>query len=434
MKTMTDKLRTLFFLPLLLLFLTGPSHAAIEEINSIVAVVDDDVITRVELNQRMQDLLQTLRQQGAQLPPRDLLERQLLERMIIEKLQLARAGQVGVSVDDEQLNSIIANIAQENGLTISQLRQALAADGVSFAFFREQIRNEVMISQVRGSEVERRVHVSPAEVDSFLAGQREQQQDNQYQLRHILISLPTDASPEQIAQSRAKAEDLFQQVRQGADFANLAISYSDGQQALEGGDLGWRSAGQLPSQFAETVFNLQVGEVSEPIRSSNGFHLLYLADIRGDDRHMVRQVNARHILIRSSELVSDEEARLRLERLRERLLGGADFAELARANSEDPGSASRGGELGWADPEIYVAEFRNTLMELDEGQISPPFSTQFGWHIMQLQGWREHDSTDEARRNQAFQSLRERKTEEELQNWLRNLRDEAYVEYRLERR
>ncbi len=431
---MTDKLRTLFFLPLLLLFLTGPSHAAIEEINSIVAVVDDDVITRVELNQRMQDLLQTLRQQGAQLPPRDLLERQLLERMIIEKLQLARAGQVGVSVDDEQLNSIIANIAQENGLTISQLRQALAADGVSFAFFREQIRNEVMISQVRGSEVERRVHVSPAEVDSFLAGQREQQQDNQYQLRHILISLPTDASPEQIAQSRAKAEDLFQQVRQGADFANLAISYSDGQQALEGGDLGWRSAGQLPSQFAETVFNLQVGEVSEPIRSSNGFHLLYLADIRGDDRHMVRQVNARHILIRSSELVSDEEARLRLERLRERLLGGADFAELARANSEDPGSASRGGELGWADPEIYVAEFRNTLMELDEGQISPPFSTQFGWHIMQLQGWREHDSTDEARRNQAFQSLRERKTEEELQNWLRNLRDEAYVEYRLERR
>lgn len=431
---MTDKLRTLFFLPLLLLFLTGPSHAAIEEINSIVAVVDDDVITRVELNQRMQDLLQTLRQQGAQLPPRDLLERQLLERMIIEKLQLARAGQVGISVDDEQLNSIIANIAQENGLTISQLRQALAADGVSFAFFREQIRNEVMISQVRGSEVERRVHVSPAEVDSFLAGQREQQQDNQYQLRHILISLPTDASPEQIAQSRAKAEDLFQQVRQGADFANLAISYSDGQQALEGGDLGWRSAGQLPSQFAETVFNLQVGEVSEPIRSSNGFHLLYLADIRGDDRHMVRQVNARHILIRSSELVSDEEARLRLERLRERLLGGADFAELARANSEDPGSASRGGELGWADPEIYVAEFRNTLMELDEGQISLPFSTQFGWHIMQLQGWREHDSTDEARRNQAFQSLRERKTEEELQNWLRNLRDEAYVEYRLERR
>lgn len=431
---MTRIFRTIIYL--LPLLLTAPLHAAVQEINSIVAVVEDDVITRSELNQRVQDLSQQLSQQGAQLPPPALLERQILERMIIENLQLLRAKQLGIQVGDEQLNGIIANIARENGLTLDQLRQTLASDGVSFAFFREQIRNEVLISRVRSSQVENTVHVSPAEVDRFLEGQsqaQEQEQEHEYQLRHILISLPNNASPEQIAEVGAKANDIHRQLLDGADFANMARSYSDGQQALEGGDLGWRRAAQLPTLFADIVLAMQVGQISEPIRSSNGFHILLLADMRGEARQMVRQVNARHILIRASELVSDEEARQRLLRLRERILGGADFAELARANSEDPGSAVKGGDLGWADPEIYVQEFRNTLMELPKGEISPPFQSQFGWHIMQVIDWREHDNTDEARRNQAFQSLRQRKTEEALQSWLRNLRDEAYVEYRLER-
>ncbi|MFU8838555.1 MAG: peptidylprolyl isomerase SurA [Thiohalomonadaceae bacterium] len=433
---MTNHLfKPLFLLPLLLLLALGnPLQAAIQEINSIVAVVDNDIITRSELNQRVQTVLQQIRQQGAQQPPRELLERQVLERMIVEKLQLAQAREVGLQIDDEQLNAIIANIAGENNMSLTELRQTLAADGVPFAFFREQIRNEVLISRVRSNQVESRVDVSPTEVDTFLdAQQRQQGESSEYRLRHILVSLPSNASPEQLAEARARAEDLHRQLREGADFTNLAIAYSDGQQALEGGDLGWRRAGQLPTLFAEVVMAMQVGQVSEPIRSSNGFHLLLLADKRGEARHMVRQANARHILIRVSELVSDAQAQQRLERLRERLLSGASFAELARANSEDPGSAANGGELGWADPEIYVPEFRNTLRNLEDGEISQVFRSQFGWHIMQLQGWREHDGTDEARRNQAFQALRERKTEEAMQNWLRNLRDEAYVEYRLER-
>lgn len=428
---MTQILRRFIYL-IALLLLNAPLQAAVTELNSIVAVVDDDVITRVELDQRVLDLSQQLRQQGAQLPPRNLLERQVLERMIVENLQLARAKQLGIQVGDEQLNGIITNIAQENGLSLNQLRDALAADGVNFAFFREQIRNEVLISRVRSNQVENNVHVSPAEVDSFLAGQRnDDEQQSEYRLRHILVNMPSNATPEQIAEARNKADNLYRQLREGADFANLAISFSDGQQALEGGDLGWRRAAQLPTLFAEIVQGMTVGGISEPIRSNNGFHLLQLADKRGEARHIVRQVNARHILIKAGELVSDEEARLRLLRLRERLVSGGDFAELARANSEDPGSAANGGSLGWADPEIYVQEFRNTLLELPEGQISQPFKSQFGWHIMQVIGWREHDGTDEARRNQAFQALRQRKTEEAMQNWLRSLRDEAYVEYRL---
>lgn len=429
---MTKLLQKLFFPSLLMWLFSLPLYASVQELNSIVAVVDNDVITRVELDQRVRDLGQQLRQQGAQLPPRQLLERQVLERMIVEMLQLSRAKQLGIQIDDEQLNGIIANIARENGLNITQLRQALEADGVSFAFFREQIRNEVVINRVRSNEVENRVNVSPAEVESFLAGQT-MRQDYEYRLRHILISLPSNASPEEIAEVRDRASNILRQVQDGADFANLAISYSDGQQALEGGDLGWRRAGQLPSLFAEAVVQMSVGEVSEPIRSSNGFHLLLLEDRRGEQQHIVRQVNARHILIRSTELVSDQEAEQRLLRLRERILAGASFADLARANSEDPGSAANGGELGWADPEIYVAEFRSTLMNLEQNQISQPFRTQFGWHIMQVTGWREHDGTQETRRNQAFQALRQRKVEEDLQEWLRNLRDEAYVEIRLER-
>ena len=431
---MTHTLRNTIYL-LSLLLLAMPLHAAaIKEINSIVAVIDDDIITRIELDQRVAELSQQLRQRGTQLPPHELLERQVLERMIVEQLQLSRAKQQGIQIDDEQLNAILANIARENGITLAQLRQTLEGDGINFFQFREQVRSELIIGRVRTSEVENTIHISAAEVDSFLAAQQgETAEQSEYRLRHILVSLPGNATPEQISEARSKVSDIHRQLAEGSDFPHMAMSYSDGQQALEGGDLGWRRAGQLPTIFADTVVNMQVGQISEPIRSSNGFHILQLAEKRGEERHMVRQVSARHILIRTSELVSHEEAQLRLQRLRERILAGADFADLARANSEDPGSAANGGELGWADPEIYVQEFRNTLLELSEGEISQPFQSQFGWHLMQLHAWREHDNTAEIRRNQAFQALRQRKSEEALQNWLRNLRDEAYVEYRLER-
>lgn len=420
-------------LPALLLLVSSSLTAAVEELNSIAAVVDDDVITWSELNQRVESISQQLAQRNTPLPPRNILERQILERLILEQLQLKRAEQLGIQVEDENLNRVIANIANENKMSLEQFRNTLARDGISFAFFREQIRNEIIISRLRSSQVDNRVNVTPQEVDTFLEAQKGRlEQNSEFHLFHILIAVPGSATPEQIQAARSKAEEVYTKLHQGADFQQMAVSYSSGQQALEGGDLGWRRAAQLPTLFAEVVLNMQPGEFSDIIRSSSGFHILKLAEKRGQERHMIRQVNARHILLKNSPLVSDKEARNRLSRLRERILGGADFAELARAHSEDPGSAVKGGELGWADPGIYVEEFRQVLNTTAVGAISQPFKSQFGWHILQVQGWRKYDNTEEALRNQAFQALRQRRIEEEQQDWLRRLRDEAYVEYRLE--
>jgi peptidyl-prolyl cis-trans isomerase SurA len=426
-------MRQTLLIPLLLL-LSSSLAAAVQELNGIAAVVDDDVITWIELNQRVESITQQLAQRNTPLPPREILERQILDRLILEHLQLKLAEQAGVQIDDESLNQIIANIARENGMSLEQFRGALARDGIEFAFFREQIRNEVIITRLRASQVDNRVNVTPQEVDTFLEAQKGQQQRNtEFRLYHILIAVPGSASPDEVREARSKAEQVLAKLHQGADFQQMALSYSSGQQALEGGDLGWRRAAQLPTLFAEKVLAMQPGQVSDLIRSSSGFHILKLAEKRGQERHIVRQVNARHILLTTGPLVSSAEARTRLTRLRERILGGEDFAELARAHSEDPGSAAKGGELGWADPGIYVQEFQEALKSTPEGAVSEPFKSQFGWHILQPLDWRDHDNTEEALRNQAFQALRERKIEEETQNWLRRMRDEAYVEYRLER-
>lgn len=426
-------MRQILLFPLLLLLSTSLA-AAVQELNGIAAVVDDDVITWSELNQRVESISQQLTQKNTPLPPRNILERQILDRLILEHLQLRRAEQIGIQVDDESLNRVIANIANDNRMSLEQFRATLARDGITFAFFREQIRNEIIMTRLRTTQVDNRVNVSPQEVDAFLESQKGQLERNtEYHLYHILIAVPGSASPEQVEGARTKAEKVIAELKQGADFQQMAVSYSSGQQALEGGDLGWRRAAQLPTLFAEKVLNMQPGQISELVRSASGFHILQLAEKRGQGRHIIRQVNARHILLKTNPLVSESEARNRLARLRERILGGEDFAELARAHSEDPGSAVKGGELGWADPGIYVQEFQDALTNNSVGAVSQPFKSQFGWHIMQVQGWRNHDNTEEALRNQAFQALRQRRIEEEQQDWLRRLRDEAYVEYRLER-
>lgn len=419
-------------LPLLLLLSSG-LHAAVTELNGIVAVVDDDVITRSELTQRLGDVVAQLRQKGMQLPPLKVLQRQMLERMIVEQLQLAQAKQLGIVVDEEHINKVIENIARENGLGLLQFREALQKDGVSFAYFRQQIRNEITITRLRSSQVSKRIDVTPQEVDALLASQQQKQSHNEeYRLQHILISLPTDATPEQVDSTRQRAQQVVNALQQGEDFTKLAISHSQGPQALDGGDIGWRRLAQLPTPFAKALEEMAIGEHSSLIRSGNGFHLLKLVEKRGSQRHIVRQVKARHILLRSSELVADHDAKQRLARLRERILGGEDFSALATAHSEDPGSARNGGDLGWADPSIYVQAFRDALKETAPGKISKPFKSQFGWHILQVQQWREHDNTEEYLRNKAFEALRARKTEEETENWLRSLRDEAYVELRLD--
>lgn len=425
-------MRHTLLLPLLFLF-SSSLLAAVEELNGIAAVVNDDIITTSELNRRVATISKQLKQNNTQLPPRRILERQILERLIVEHLQLKQAARLGIQVDDESLNKVVANIASENRLTLDQFRQTLARDGITFAYFREQIRNEILMSRLRSNQVDNRVNVTPQEVDAFLEGQKGKQERNtEFHLYHILVSVPGSASPEQVQASRAKAEEVMEKLRQGTEFKEMAVAYSDGQQALEGGDLGWRRAGQLPSLFADKVLAMQAGDISEIIRSSSGFHLLKLAEKRGHERNIIRQVQARHILLKTSPLVSDNEARNRLARLRERIVRGEDFADLARAHSEDPGSAVKGGDLGWADPSIYVSAFQDALSNNAVGVISTPFKSKFGWHILQVLGWRDFDNTDEARRNQAFQALRQRKIEEEQQNWLRRLRDEAYVEYRLE--
>ncbi len=418
---------------ILLSLLSMPLHAATREIDGIAAVVDDDVITLNELNSKVDALSKQLSAKGTRLPPREILKRQVLERMIVEKLQLTMAQKRGIQVADEQLNQIIEDIAKRNKMNMTQFRAALKKDGIGFAGFREQIRNEVIVSRLKNNMVDSRVNVSPQEVDAFLEGQKQQSTNNtEYHLRHILIALPGNASPEQIQEKKRKAEDLLARLNKGEDFRQIAISFSDGPQALEGGDLGWRKLGQLPSLFAEVITTMKKGQVSKLIRSSGGFHILQLTDERGEKKVMLRQAHARHILIAANKLVSSDAAKKRVTRLRERILKGEDFAKLAETNSDDRGSAVKGGDLGWADPSIYVPEFQKALKETKVKTISEPFKTQFGWHILEPLGWRTVDNTDEAKRNEAFITLRQRKVEEETQNWIRQLRDEAYVEYRLD--
>lgn len=423
-------------LPLFTATAAAQTHAAkpvVQEINHIVAVANDDVITYTELEKRMHMVKQQLQRRQAKLPPDDVLRKQILEQLIMERLQLQVAAQVGIRVDDESINQVVSNIARENNLTLEQFRQVLVREGYNFADFRDNIRKDITISQLRKRRVENRVTVTEQEVDNYLISMASQRGSNdEFHLGHILITVPEAASPEQIQAAKQRAESILGRLRLGADFDQTAIAESGGQRALEGGDLGWRKAGQMPTLFAESVINMQVGEISDLIRSPSGFHIIKLLDRRtSEQRHTVQQTLARHILIRPNEVVSNEEARQRLTRLYERILAGADFGQLARASSDDTASAVEGGSLGWVNPGVMVPEFEEQMNKLQPGQISPPFESQFGWHIVQVMARRQHDDTRQFERMQARQLIGKRKTEDAVENWLREIRSEAYVEYRL---
>ncbi len=420
----------------LLLFLSSATAIGVPrivELDRVVAVVDDNVITLQELENRLDNIKQRLTADNTRLPPDDLLRRQVLERLIVERLQLDRAERIGIRVDDETVNRAIEQVARDNGLSLTQFREVLERDGIPFATFREQIRDEMVISRLRAREVANRVTVSPREVDFLLERQTSQQLEGaEYHLSHILVATPEAPTPEQVQAARNEAEGLVGRLRAGEDFRELAVAHSDGQQALEGGDLGWRRGDQLPTLFADLMADMQEGDVSDPIRSSSGFHIIRLEGRRGEQRHLVQQTHARHILIRTDELTSDDDARSRLARLRDRVISGEDFAKLARTHSQDPGSTPKGGDLGWANPGQFVPAFEKALGELAPGQISEPFKSDFGWHIVQVLERRDYDDTDTFLRTRAHNALRERKVEEELQNWLRRLRDEAYVKVMLD--
>jgi len=402
-------------------------------LNRIVAIVNDDVIVSSELEDAIVDVIRQLQEKGTTVPDRPVLVKQVLERLVVDTLQLQIARNNGISIDDSMLNSEVQALAKENGVTLTQFREVLERDGYSYMKFREDLRRQLLIQQVRRQMVSSRIKVNEQEVDNLLATMKASGQgDVEYHLSHILVAIPEASGPEAIQQAEQRANGILERLRSGANFTDVAIAESDGQTALEGGDIGWRALGQIPSLFVDTVKNMQVGDVSDIIRSSGGYHIIKLVEKRGDERHIVQQTKVRHILLKPDEVNTDAEVRTRIEQLEIRLRGGEDFATLALTNSQDTLSAANKGELGWVNQGDTVPEFEDAMNRLAPGQISAPVKSQFGWHIIQVLERRDHDSTEEYERSKVRNLIRSRKYTEELFLWLRRLRDESYVEYRTE--
>ena len=431
---LSDTLRPLTLGALLLgsaLIATSVS-AQVRPLDRIVAIVDNDVVMQSQLDQRLREVQQTIEKRGAEMPPLDVMQQQVLERLITENLQLQIGERSGIRIADEELNQALATIAQRNNMTLEQFRDALERDGLSLETAREQIRREMVINRVRQRRIAERIQVSNQEVENFLASDLGKLQlAEEYRLANILIPTPESSDSAAIQAAEKVAADTYQQLQQGADFARLAVSRSASENALEGGDMGWRKAAQLPPPFDTQVRELSVGEVTQPVRTPPGFIILKLLDKRGGDTQVRDEVHVRHILIKPSQIRSEAESRRLIERLRSRIEAGEDFAELARNFSEDPGSALNGGDLNWIDPNSLVPEFREVMANSATGQLSEPFQSQFGWHILEVLGRRATDASAEFREQQAMNLLRNRKYDEELQAWLRQIRDEAYVEVKL---
>jgi peptidyl-prolyl cis-trans isomerase SurA len=403
-------------------------------IDRIVAVVNTDVITMVELERERRLAIATLRKQGTQLPQRDILDKQLLERMITKNLLLQQARQTGLRASDADLENALQRIAADNKMDVAHLRTAVEQNGTSFDRFREDVRGEIVISRLRDREIESRVTVTDAEIQSFLASQQGSagEKTDEYLLAHVLVQVPEQATPEQLKVRRDRAEAALAALKAGTDFRQVAATYSDAPDALQGGEMGWRAAGRLPTIFLQALKDMKVGQVSDILRSPAGFHILQLADKRGNDSPViVTQTHGRHILIRLNEVVSENDARNRLTELKDRVDNGADFAELARLHSDDS-SAARGGDLGWISPGDTVPEFERTMNGLKPGQVSAPFKTAFGWHLVQVLERREQDLSQDRQRLAARQAIRARKADEQWQEWVRQQRDKAYIEYKLE--
>jgi peptidyl-prolyl cis-trans isomerase SurA len=409
--------------------------ARIELIDRIVAVVNKEVITQYELAERMNRVRKELERRGTSLPDRGEIERQVLERLIIEKVQLQYARETGVRVDDLELDRTVSRVAEGNKLSLTEFRKTLEGDAINFDGFREELRNEILMNRLRDREVTGKLSVSEGEIENLLVEQGERKDiATEYNIAHILVRVPEQATPEQLETRRARAEEAVKRLKDGAEFARIAAAYSDAPDSLQGGVMGWRSQERLPELYVEALAALKPGDISGVFRSPAGFHVLRLIELRGAGAPLlVEQAHVRHILIRTNELVSEDEAKRKLLSLRERIVNGVNFAELARLNSDD-GSASRGGDLGWIYPGDTVAEFERAFTELKPMDVSQPVKTPFGWHLIQVLERRTADMSSERRRLEARKALLERKGDEAYQEWLRQLRDRAYVEMRLEER
>jgi peptidyl-prolyl cis-trans isomerase SurA len=410
---------------------TKPSGVVV--VDRVVAIVNDEALTQFELDDARRMVQQQLKAQKVQPPAADVLDKQVLERLITQRALLQEAKEGGVKIDDSQVERAIQRIAQENKLSAEEFRKALAQENIPYTKYRDDIRNEMIVQRLREREVDSKVQVSDAEVDQYLATLKAQNAgETEYRLAHILVTVPEQASSEQIESRRRRAEEALRSIKSGADFAQVAAAFSDATDALQGGSLGWRSGARLPTVFTEAVREQKVGTVSGVMRSAAGFHIVKLLEKRShDDATLVDQTHARHILVRVNELTSEGDAKSKIERLKDRLDAGANFAELAKLNSEDA-SAAKGGDLGWLSPGDTVAEFDEAMKKLQPNQVSPPIRTSFGWHLIEVLERRKQDVTVDRARNEAQTAIRQRKADEAFQDWVRQVRDKAFVEIRLD--
>lgn len=410
----------------------APSAARGVSLNRVVAVVNDGIVLQSALDQQVQLVTVRLQQAGQQLPPRDILRQQVLERLVLQEIQMQRAERAGIKVSDEQINRALTEVATRNNVKFSDLPAALEAQGINYRTYREEVRQEMILGQLRQRDVYSRIYISPREVDQCVAKAVAAPEDQvEYDVAHILVAIPATATPQQVEERTARAQGVYERAKRGEDFSDLAVSYSDAGTALDGGKLGWRKVSQLPSIVAEGVPSMQPGDVSEVIRTPSGLHIFKLIDKRSTQpAALVAQVHTRHILMQTNAIEDDETVRQKLQEIRDRIVKGEDFAAIASVSSVDPGSATRGGDLGWTGPGTFVPEFEKQVDLLDIDEITEPFKTQFGWHIVQLLGRRTYDASEDTTRNKCVQQMRESRADEETELWLRRLRDEAYVEYR----
>jgi peptidyl-prolyl cis-trans isomerase SurA len=403
------------------------------EADRVVAVVNNEAVTQFDLRSRVASVENSMRRQGTPMPPAQLLQRQVLERIIMERLQMQSASELGLKISDAELDAAMRRIAENNKITLDEFKSALEKDGIPWSKFREEIRQEITLARLRDREIDSRVSISESEIDTYLSSAEARGENTEYALAHIIVRLPEQAGPDQIARLRSRAQEAQDKLRQGEDFAKVAAAYSDAPDALSGGNIGMRPQDRLPTLYADAVAKLQPGQLSDILRSSAGFHIVKLIDKRGGKlvAKATQQTRASHILIRVTELVSEAEAKRKIDEIKAKADGGASFADLAKQYSNDM-SASKGGDLGWLNQGATVPDFEKAMNALPLNKVSDPVKTPFGWHLIEVSERRSSEGGNEQLRLAARQALRERKADEAFENWLRQLRDRAYVEYRLE--
>jgi len=416
-----------------LLLLLGSMQLQAEQrlLDRVVAVVGEEALMESELQDRMQMVRSQIKDRGLNVPPDEVLREQVMERLVIDTIQLQLAEKNGLRIDEQTLSGTIDRIARQNNMTRNQFRQAIENDGMTFAAFREQIRQEMLISQVRQRQVGQRIQVSQQEIDNYLSSPEAlEEEGREFRVAHILIPVPDSPSPEEVASAQEKAKELLNEIRKEKNFQEVAVSASAGDQAFSGGDLGWRTALALPSLFADRVVTLKEGETAGPIRSPSGFHLIQLLETRGGSKHLVEQTRARHLLLTPNALRDEEATQALILQMRQRIQEGESLATLASEYSDDRASRQSGGDLGWVSPGQMVPAFEKAMQELEPGEVSQPVQSRFGWHLIEVEERRQADVTDTTRRQQVQQLLSERRFEEEVQNWLREIRDSTWVEIR----